>query len=300
MRAIVFTTPGGPEVLEPQETETPTPGPGELRVRVLAAGVQPVDLAVRSGWSPPGAPPDTRNIPGNEFAGVVDAVGQDVAIEEGAEVLGFRVMGSYAEYVVVPASHVVRKPEALSWAVAGGLPGAAQTAHTVLEDLAVAEGETFLVHAAAGAVGTVAVQLAVRAGARVIGTASEANHDYLRSLGAIPVAYGAGLTERLRELGPIDVCLDAAGEEALLATLPLIADRGRIGTIAAFAEAPGLGVRWLTSRRSAARLGELVDLVASGELRITVRRTYPLERAADAHRDVGTGHGRGKVVLTAL
>jgi NADPH:quinone reductase-like Zn-dependent oxidoreductase len=300
MKAAAFSTPGGPEVLRTVDVDVPRAGAGEVRVRVRAAGVQPTDLAVREGWVPPNTTVSHPQVIGNEFAGVVDEVGPDATgFAVGDEVLGYRTLGCYAEYVVVPVDQVVAKPAELSWAVAGGLSGAGQTASTAVEELGVGPGDTFLVHAAAGAVGTVAVQLARRAGATVIGTAGEANHDYLRSLGVVPVTYGEGLVDRVRAVAPegVTVSLDAAGADGLRAAVELVGDRSRIGTIVAFELYQELGVRWLGSKRSAARLTELAKLVAAGEVVVTIRRTYPLDQAADAHREVGTGHGRGKVVL---
>jgi NADPH:quinone reductase-like Zn-dependent oxidoreductase len=301
MKAAAFSAPGGPEVLELVELATPEPGAGEVRVRVKAAGVQPTDLAVREGWTPPGLTLKSPQVIGNEFAGVVDEVGPDVAgVSVGDEVLGYRSLECYAEFVVVPADQIVPKPASLSWEIAAGLSGAGQTAHTAVEELGVSEGDVFLVHAAAGAVGTVAVQLARRAGATVIGTASEANHEYLRSLGVIPVTYGEGLVERVRALAPngVDVSLDAAGADGLRAAVELVADKDRVGTIVAFEIYQELGVRWIGSKRSAARLAELTTLAAAAELLVQVRRTYSLAEAADAHREVARGHGRGKVLLS--
>ncbi|MFD0206406.1 MULTISPECIES: NADP-dependent oxidoreductase [Saccharothrix] len=301
MKAAAFTAPGGPEVLELMELAPPEAGAGEVRVRVKAAGVQPTDLAVREGWTPPGLTLRSPQVIGNEFAGVIDQVGPEVTgVSVGDEVLGYRSLECYAEFVVVPADQIVPKPASLSWEVAAGLSGAGQTAHTAVEELGVGEGDVFLVHAAAGAVGTVAVQLARRAGATVIGTASEGNHEYLRSLGVVPVTYGEGLVERVRAVAPngVDVSLDAAGADGLRAAVELVKDKNRIGTIVAFDLYQELGVRWIGSKRSAARLAELTALAASGDLLIQVRRTYSLAEAADAHREVGRGHGRGKVLLT--
>lgn len=301
MRAAAFYAPGGPEVLELIELGEPKAEPGQVRVHVRAAGVQPTDLAVREGWNPPGVAPSFPRVLGNEFAGVVDQVGPEVeGFTVGDEVLGFRTLDCYAEYVVAPADQVIRKPAGMPWEIAAGLSGAGQTAHTAVEELGVGGDDVFLVHGAAGAVGTVAVQLARRAGATVIGTASKANHDYLRALGVVPVEYGDGLVERVRAVAPqgVTVSLDAAGADALRAAVELVPERDRIGTIVAFDLYQELGVRWLGSKRSAGRLTELARLYDAGELKIQLRRAYPLERAADAHREVATGHGRGKVVLT--
>jgi NADPH:quinone reductase-like Zn-dependent oxidoreductase len=301
MKVAAFFQPGGPEVLQLAEFDTPDAGTGQVRVRVRAAGVQPYDAAVRAGWVPPGKGPELPKVPGNEFAGVVDQVGAGVTgVAPGDEVLGFGQLDAYAEYIVVPADQVTAKPAAMPWEVAGGFTAGAQTAHIALQELGVGAGDTLLVHGAAGAVGTVAVQLAVLWGATVIGTAREENHEYLRSLGAIPVAYGDGLLDRVRALAPggVTVALDGAGGDALAVSLALVADRKRILTLVEHDKAEKLGIRLTPPLRSQARLAELTALYASGDLRIHVRATYPLDRAADAHRDIETGHGRGKLVVT--
>lgn len=267
-------------------------------MRVTAAGVQPFDCRIRAGWLPPGVPETLPRVPGNDFAGVIDQSGGD-GLPIGTEVLGFGRLGAYAEYLVVPADQVTPKPGGMPWAVAGGFSAGAQTAHIALEMLDVGMGDTLLVHGAAGGVGTVAVQLAVDRGATVIGTASPVNHEYLRELGVEPVAYGEGLTERIRRVAPqgVDAALDGAGGDALTTSVALVPDRARIITLVEHARAPELGIRVTQNLRSAARLAELADLHTRGRLRIHVRETYPLDRAADAHRDVESGHGRGKVVI---
>ncbi|UBU19142.1 NADP-dependent oxidoreductase [Nonomuraea gerenzanensis] len=302
MRAAAFAEPGGPEVLKVMEVPAPQAGPGQVRVRVRAAGVQPFDTAVRAGWLPPylDAVPYPR-IPGNEFAGVVDQVGEGVTgIAVGAEVLGFSRLFAYAEYIVVPATDVTAKPAGVPWEVAGGLTSGVQTAELAIDGIGVAEGETLLVHGAAGSVGTAAVQIARRRGATVIGTAREVNHDYLRELGAVPVAYGEGLADRVHALAPggVDAALDGAGGHALEVSLELVPDRARIVTLVEHGRAAELGVRLVQGERSAERLGRYAALYAEGAFSFPVRRTYPLEEAADAHREIETGHGQGKVVLT--
>ncbi len=299
-RRVVFTAYGGPEVLHLVNDDPPRPGPGDIRVRVRAAGVNPVDCKIRRGYfaSPGDTFPQTL---GNEFAGVVDAIGPAVTgYTVGDEVLGFTTAAAYADYVVVPADLVTTKPLALPWTVAGALSVVGQTAYHALRTLRVGTGETLLVHGAAGGVGTMAVQLARHLGARVIGTASSAHHDYLRRLGAIPVAYGDGLIDRLRAVAPdgVDAALDPVGGDAVLASLALIRDRGRIGVLVDDETATAHGVPRLRPARSAATLGELAAMVAAGTLQLPIRRRYPLDAAADAHRDVETGHGYGKVVLT--
>ncbi|MEV0424806.1 NADP-dependent oxidoreductase [Streptosporangium canum] len=300
MKAAAFSEFGGPEVLRAMEIETPEAAEGQVRVRVRTAGVQPFDVAVRQGWMPAGVSGDLPRIPGNEFAGVVDQVGEGVrGVSVGDEVLGFNLLNSYAEYIVVPAENVTAKPANMPWEVAGGFTAGTQTAHIALRQLGVGEGDTVLVHAAAGSVGTAAVQLARLWGATVIGTAREENHDYLRSLGAIPVAYGEGLLERVRALAPggVDMVLDGAGGEALDVSLRLVKG-DRIVTLVEHDKAEELGVQVTRGVRLASRLAELTELYSDGALTFHVRRTYPLDQAADAHREVEAGHGRGKVVLT--
>ncbi|MFF5208694.1 NADP-dependent oxidoreductase [Streptosporangium sp. NPDC000396] len=299
MKAAAFSEFGGPEVLRVMEVETPEAGEGQVRVRVKAAGVQPFDVAVRQGWTPAGVTGDLPRIPGNEFSGVVDQVGAGVeGLLPGDEVLGFTLLNAYAEYVVVPAENVTAKPANMPWEVAGGFTAGTQTAHIALKQLGVGEGNTVLIHAAAGSVGTAAVQLARLWGAEVIGTAREENHDYLRSLGAIPVTYGEGLLEQVRELAPggVDMVLDGAGGAALDVSLRLVKG-DRVVTLVEHAKAEELGVQVTQGVRLASRLAELADLYAQGRLTFPVRRAYPLDQAADAHREVETGHGRGKVVL---
>jgi len=265
-------------------------------VRVKAAGVQPYDAAVRAGWEPPGLALSWPRVPGNEFAGVVD----EGDVEAGTEVLGFTAVQAAAEYIVVPATDVTPKPPEMPWEVAGGFTAGAQTASIALETLNLRGGETLLIHGAAGSVGTAAVQLAKLQGARVVGTASEANQDYLRELGATPVVYGDGLKERIEAAAPqgVDVVLDGAGGEALDVSLELVRERNRILTLVDHHRAADLGVLLSKSGRSAARLAELAALYAKGDLRFTVRRAYPYTEAAAAHREIETGHGRGKIVLT--
>ena len=161
MRAAAFNEPGPPEVLELMELPDPVPGPGEVRVRVKAAGVQPFDTGIRRGWAPPFVKIRSPQIPGNELAGVVDALGPGVDLfEVGEEVLGYRVLESYAELVVVPADQLVLKPLSMPWEIAGGFNAGAQTGYGVVKSLAVKRGETMLVNGAAGGLGTVVTQLA--------------------------------------------------------------------------------------------------------------------------------------------
>ncbi|MER7395122.1 NADP-dependent oxidoreductase [Streptomyces sp. NPDC000151] len=300
MKAAAINSFGGPEVVELLDVETPTAGAGQVRVRVKAAGVQAADCAVRGGWTPPGQALAFPQKIGNEFAGVVDQAGEGAErFPVGSAVLGWAMLAGHAEYVVVPVEQIVAKPASMPWPVAGSLSASGQTAHTALERLKVGAGDTLLVHAAAGGVGTIAVQLAKRYGATVIGTAGPRNHDYLRSLGAIPVAYGAGLADRVRESAPqgVTAALDGAGGDAVDVSVELVGDRERIGTLVAFERVEELGILGLFSQRSAGRLQQLVDLYAEGGLHVEIARTFPLAEAADAHRAVETRHVRGKIAL---
>jgi enoyl reductase len=295
----VFEEYGDPDVLRVVDVEPPTPGPGEVRVRVEAAGVQPFDTNFRAGradWLQARFPQRL----GSEMAGTVDAVGPGVdGFAVGDAVLG-AVSGGYADHVLVEAGHVTSKPVAMPWAEAGGLVASGRTAVYLLRELAVGAGDTVLVHAASGGVGSMAVQVARAWGATVIATASPRNHDYLRTLGVTPVAYGDGLADRVRAIAPggVDATLDAAGtEEAGRTSLELTGDPRRVLTIVGGSPAERLGVRMVSAAPTAEMLAELVDLCRQGRVQVTVHRTFPLERAADAHREVEAGHVRGKVVL---
>ncbi|MET7365319.1 NADP-dependent oxidoreductase [Streptomyces sp. NPDC005566] len=304
MEAIVYEEFGGPEVLRLVRTDDVHAGPGQIRVAVRAAGVNPVDYKIRNGWMEAAFPTPLPATPGSEFAGVVDETGEGVTgFSAGDEVFGRSATGAYAAHVLADADAVALKPEGLGWEEAAALPVATATAARVLDELAVTEGDTLLVHGAAGAVGSAGVQLAASRGATVIGTASPANHDYLRVLGAIPVEYGDGLVERVRSVAPqgVDAVFDAAGKGALAASVEL---RGgttdRIVTIAD-ADAAKYGVAFSAGGGGrpdeAERLAEYAELAAVGELRIPVAQTFALRDAARAHELSEAGHVRGKLVL---
>jgi len=250
---------------------------------------------------------------GSEAAGVVTAAGPDAVgpagpVAVGDEVIAFRASGAYAAELVVPAGALVPKPAALGWAQAGGLMLTGVTAWHALAATDVHEGDTVLIHGAAGGVGLIAVQLAAARGASVVATASPARHDLLRELGAHPVAYGPGLSERVRAAAPggIDAALDLVGtDEAIDVSLELVADRARIATIAGFARGPGAGIKVLggapgadpgTEIRDAARL-ELTRLAQSDGLRVFVAQEFLLTEVAAAHRAIMSGHVSGKIVL---
>jgi enoyl reductase len=301
-KVVVFNTYGNADVLQLVDADAPHPGAGQVRVRVKAAGVQPFDCLFRSGAAHQWIPARFPQRLGNEFAGIIDMVGEGVkAFSIADEVLGWAMLESYAEHVMVSAEQIVAKPAGMPWAEAGVLSASGQTAATALTELGVGKDDTVLIHAAAGGVGTFAVQLAKARGATVVGTASERNHGYLRSLGAIPVAYGDGLAERVRAVAPdgIDAALVAASSvEALQVSLDLVSDKRRIGTVSFQPAADSLGVRRLSTERSTAQLAKLTKLYTEGKLRVVIQREYPLAAAVEAHRAMETRHVRGKIVLT--
>jgi NADPH:quinone reductase-like Zn-dependent oxidoreductase len=302
MKAVMFDTFGGPEVLHLADVPVPDPGPGQVRIKVQASGVNPVDSSIRSGVMQAVFPTALPAIPGIDVAGVVDAVGEQVTdVAVGDPVVGWadRPAGSYAEYAL--ASQVARIPAGLSFASAVTLPTAGEAAERGLDLLGVRAGDTVVIHGASGSVGTIAVQLAVARGATVIGTASEDNQDYVRSLGAIPVLYGEGLVDRVRAWSQqVDAVLDVAGQGALPDSIVLRGGTGRIITISNPAAA-NLGVTFSAGTPkdwSTRDLAGWAELAARGDLTTTVAGTYPLERAADAQRVSQAGHVRGKLVLT--
>ncbi|HKS49622.1 MAG TPA: NADP-dependent oxidoreductase [Amycolatopsis sp.] len=289
----------------------PAPGTGQVVIQVRAAGVNPIDYKRYSGAF--GSDPAMLPMPvGLEVAGVITAVGEEAAgpagpLAVGDEVVAFSVTGGYATEVVADAAVVVPKPPEVSWETASGLLLAGGTAVHGLTLLNVGEGDTLVVHGASGAVGFIAVQLAVAAGATVLGTASESRHELLREHGAVPVAYGPGLLERLREAAPsgVDAVFDAVGtDEAIDASLELVPDPKKIVSAVAFGRGdtgiqligggpggdPGTEIRAQAWQR-------LLPLAAQGRLEIPISRTFGLAEAAEAHRLVAGGHPGGKVVL---
>ncbi len=298
MKAIQYSRFGGPDVLELVELPDPHPGPGQIRVAVRAAGVNPIDWKMRSGIRGGDLPQTT----GREVAGVVDELGTGVSdVAVGDEVFGFAAGGGGAGELALSADYAPIPPS-LDFAGAAGLPVAVETAVRTLDLLGVGSGSAVVINGAAGAVGSSAVQIAVARGARVIGTASPGNHDYLRSLGAEPTTYGDGLADRLRELAPdgVDAALDAAGGGALPALVELAGSPERVVTVADYAGAEATGVRFsggMGTARAVHALKDIGELIESGRFTLTVAQMFPLDEIAEAHRLSETGHVRGKLVL---
>ncbi len=297
---------GGPEVLELTDLPEPKVGPDFVLVRVKAASVNPVDWKIREGYLDGLFETHFPVVPGWDVAGVVERVGPAVTeFTVGEEVVGYVredhiQRGTYAELVAAPVRALARKPANASWTEAAGLPLAGLTAYQALvKALQVCQGETIVIHAAAGGVGSLAVQIARWLGARVIGTASERNHDFLRSLGAEPVTYGDGLPERVRALAPggVDAVLDLVGGEALRLSPQLVGPAGRIASIVDAATVTEIGGRYVFVRPDPADLATLAGLVEQGRLRVPVTATFPLEKAAEAQRLNQEGHTRGKIAL---
>jgi NADPH:quinone reductase-like Zn-dependent oxidoreductase len=311
MRAIVMRAHGGPDVLELQEIARPEPAPTEVLVRVAAAGLNPVDWKVREEpWLPDlmGEPP---LILGWDVAGTIEAIGYGVTrFAPGDRVFGMpwfpRLARAYAEYVTAPSRHFARTPDALDDEQAGGLPLAGLTAWQALVDTAgVGEGDRVLIHAAAGGVGHLAVQIAKAHGAHVVGTASAEKHDFLRQLGVDePIDYAAGPFERA--VGDVDVVLDLVGgddyglrslrtlrEGGLLIAVPA----GVTDAVATAAEEQSKRATGLLVEPDAAGLESLAALAAAGRLNVAIEKTFPLAQAGDAHERLQRGRARGKIIL---
>jgi NADPH:quinone reductase-like Zn-dependent oxidoreductase len=299
--SVQFREHGSTDVLEVVEGPDPEPGAGQVRVGVRAIGVNPFDWKLLHGYVP-GMPKQFPAGLGSDIAGVVDAIGDGVTSPAvGEEVLGQSAGPAYTTAALATADALVPRPPGVAWEIAASLGAAGGTAWKVLDVLGVREGETLLVHAAAGGVGTFAVQLAIARGARVIGTASERNHDFLRSLGAEPTTYGHGLVERVRELAPdgVDRALDTAGRGALPDLIELTGDAGNVVTIADFS-APKLCVRVSSgggTERAYYALADAARYAQEGRFSLPVERTFSFADAPEAHRVSEAGHVRGKLVL---
>jgi NADPH2:quinone reductase len=306
MRAITYAEFGDAAVLQLSDVPEPNPGPDEVIVEVRAAGLNPVDWKARQGYLSGLIESVFPVIPAWDVAGVVTRLGADTPeFAIGDEVYAYARKdvlrgGTLAEKVAVPVRALAKKPASLSFEEAAAVPLAGLTALRTVRRAKVGAGDRVLIHNGSGGVGSFAIQLAIEAGATVTATASERNHDYIRSLGAVPIAYGEGVAERALEVQPngYDVVLDYIGKEAVEASVPLLHGGSRLVTIAAGKSAIELGGSVVWVRPDAAGLAEVAELIDAGMVRVEVARTYPLEEAADAYRELESGHVRGKLVVT--
>ena len=312
MKAIAATKYGGPEVLSLVELPDPKVGPDSVLVRAKAAGVNPVDWKILAGFLDGVMRVHFPLVPGWDLAGVVEAVGAAVTeFAPGDEVIGYVredhvQCGTFAEKVAAPVRTLAKKPRALDWHQAAALPLAGLTAWQTIGAVGLRAGETLLVHAASGGVGSLAVQIARARGARVIGTASEGNHAHVRELGGEPVTYGDGLEQRVRALAPggVDAVVDFAGKttDVSLALLRGGGGGGGGGSVRVASivdgSAKAAGGRYVFVRPSSADLAALAELCDAGKLSVPVEAVFPLAQAADALAKSKQGHTRGKLVIS--
>lgn len=287
---------GAPEVLEFHEQELEPLSPNMARIEVKASGINPIDARRMTGEFKHAKLPQAF---GTEFAGVIRELPAGVQNwKVGDEVLGSGGGFTHATIIDVPLDNLIARPEGMDWAVAGSIAGAAQTATTILQELG--DIKSLLIHGASGGVGSTTLQLAVARGIEVVGTASEANQDYIRKLGGTPVVYGSGLTERLEAAHPelFDASIDMAGsDEATEVSLERVKPSGIIGSIAG-KPSTSSRVQAMWVKRNPENLRSVVEALAAGKLEWKVSRSYPFTEAADAYEAILTGHTRGKSVLT--
>ena len=316
MRAVRFDEYGGIEVLKVVDVPRPAPGAGQVLVQVKAAGINPGEAKIRAGLLHSRWPATFPSGQGSDLAGIVSGTGPGVtSFSAGDEVIGWTDnRASQAEYVVVgargvrgdgvppgeSAEHLTAKPAGVPWEVAGALFVAGATAYAAVRAVGLTEGDTVVVSGAAGGVGSLAVQLARRAGATVIGLASKANHHWLAGHGVIPVSYGEGVADRIRQAaGQVDAFIDTFGAEYVEVALELGVEPSRINTVANFEAVARFGVKAEASAAgaSASVLAELAGLIAAGELEVPIAATFPLDQVQDAYRRLAEGHILGKIVL---
>ena len=298
MRALQFKAYGGPEVVEWGDAPAPHAGPGEIRIAVRAASVNPIDWKTFAGYLSGGQPIAGTGYLGYDAAGVVDEVGEGVSdVSVGDDVFG-KGDNTQAEYAVLDSW--AAKPSSIDWAVAAAAGVAGETGERGLRLLDLKPGDTVFVDGGAGGVGAAAVQMAIAGGARVIASSSEANHDYLREIGAIPVLYGEGVVDRVQSAagGPVDAVLDIVGKTPAEDLIRLAPEPAKVVTIANWA-AGDSGVRVTggdTDSHPMEALAQVAELLSENKLVIKVQ-TFPFDRAAEAYRVSQGGHLRGKLVL---
>ncbi len=302
-RAVRFDSYGGSDVLYVTDIDRPEPGAGEVLVEVRAAGINPGEAGIRTGALHEQFPTTFPSGEGSDLAGVVIEVGDGVSdFAVGDEVLGFSFQrSSHATHTNVPVDQLIHKPAELSWEVAGSLYVVGVTAYAAVRAVAPQSGETVAVSAAAGGVGSLAVQLLALRGVRVLGIASAGNAEWLRAHGVEPVEYGDGLADRLRQAAPdgIDAFIDLFGPEYVQLAVDLGVPPERVNTIISFAKAAEVGAKTEGSAEAStpAVLQEIADLIVSGALDFDVAATYPLDRVVDAFEELEQRHTHGKIVL---
>jgi NADPH:quinone reductase len=303
-KAVRYDDYGGVDVLEVRDVERSEPGPGEVLVAVRAAGINPSEGKMRAGLVRNVFPATFPSGQGSDLAGVVEEVGAGVkSFAVGDEVIGFtNNRASQAEYALVEAANLTPKPAELPWEVAGALFVAGVTGVATVRAVAPAAGEAVVIAGAGGGVGVFAVQLAVRTGAKVIALASERHHAWLRERGAIPVAYGDGVAERITAAAkgtPVAAFIDLVGDGYVEVALDLGIAKDRIDTIVDFSAVEKYGVKadGGAAAASAATLAQLAEAIAAGELAVPIQRTYPLDDVRAAFAELEAGHVAGKIVL---
>lgn len=303
MKAVRFESYGDVDVLNVVEVPDPAPQQGQVLVRVKAAGIGPGETMVRKGFLHERFPATFPSGQGGDLAGVVEQAGQDVdGWHAGDEVIGFSSnRDSHAQLVAVPAEHLARRPAAVPWDAAGALFGAGATAWAAVRAVGASPDDVIAISGAAGGVGTVAVQLAHNAGATVIGLASEPHHQWLREHGAIPVTYGDGVAQRVRDAadGRVDALIDTFGSGYVDLAIELGVAPERINTLIDYQAAARHGAKTDGSAvgGNAAVLAELAQLIADGKLEIPIAAAYPLEQVRDAYRELEQRHTLGRIVL---
>jgi len=304
MKAVRFDEYGAIEVLEVRDVARPEPGDGQVLVAVRAAGINPSEAAIRAGVVREIFPATLPSGQGSDLAGVVEAVGAGVnGVAVGDEVIGFtNDRASQAEYALVEAANLTAKPAAVPWEVAGALFVAGVTGVATVRAVAPTAGEAVVIAGAGGGVGVFAVQLAVRTGACVIALASERHHAWLRERGAVPVAYGDAVRERIKvaaEETPVVAFIDLVGRGYVELALELGIAKDRIDTIVDFPAVQKYGVKTEggAAAASAATLAELAEAIAAGDLVVPIQRTYPLDEVRAAFTELEAGHIAGKIVL---
>jgi len=301
-KAVRFDSYGGVDVLKVVEVPMPEPGPGQVLVRVKATGINPGEAKIRQGLLHDRWPATFPSGQGSDLAGIVARTGPRVtAFAEGDEVIGFTDnRASQTEYALVEAGNLTARPAGVPWEAAGSLFVVGATAYAAVRAVALTAGDTVVVSGAAGGVGSVTVQLARRAGATVIGLAGPANHEWLAEQGVIPVSYGDGVADRIRQAAAkADAFIDTFGADYVELALDLGVEPSRVDTIVRFDAVQQYGVKFEgnAAGASAAVLAELAGLIAAGELEIPIAATFPLDQVRDAYRLLAKGHIRGKIVL---